>query len=61
VAKAAAPVAAVPQAQEEQWKNFKSSVFGSASNAGILNMGGVSYLPATAGTTTYLANTLVSH
>lgn len=63
--KAAAPLAAVPQAENAQYKEmvekaFKSAQFGARNDSGILGMGGVSYLPATSGSTSYAASTLVS-
>jgi hypothetical protein len=60
VVKAAVPLAALPQAQSFQGllaEISKASSFG-AGTSGIYNMGGVSYLPATSGTTSYAANSL---
>jgi hypothetical protein len=63
--KAAAPLAAAPQAENAEYKRMlegvlKGAHFG-AGNQGILGMGGVSYLPTVSGTQTYSANALVSH
>lgn len=63
MAKAAAPLTAVPQAANPSFEQMirdaaQSQKFG-ATGTGMLNMGGVSYLPATSGGTSYAANSLI--